>query len=98
MDDENAARFEQMEQATQELKEMLLKNHKEHREQIASLMEIVLRMTKGKVTIEGSSLTEVAIGSRIVQEEPLYPPGFTPIHMQASQEMCPLPNITPPPA
>ena len=53
MADENAARFEQMEQATQELKEMLLKNHEEHREQIVSLMEIVLWMTKGKVITEG---------------------------------------------
>ena len=36
---ENAARFEQMEQAIQELKEMLLKNHEEHHEQMTSLME-----------------------------------------------------------
>ena len=42
MADENTARFEQIEQTTQELKEMLLKNHEEHREQMASLMEIVL--------------------------------------------------------
>ena len=96
MADENVTRFEQMEQATQELKEMLLKNHEEHREQMASLTEIILRMTKGKVTTEGPSPIDVAIGSRIVQEEPLYPLGFTPIHMQASQEMCPLPNIIPP--
>ena len=39
-----------MEQTTQELKEMLLKNHEEHREKMASLMEIVLQMTRGKVT------------------------------------------------
>ena len=32
MADENATRFEQMEQTTQELKEMLLKNQEEHRE------------------------------------------------------------------
>ena len=50
MTDENVARFEQMEQATQELKEMLLKNHEERREQMVSLTEIVLRMTKRKVT------------------------------------------------
>ena len=43
---ENAAWFEQMEQTTQKLKEMLLKNHEKHREQMASLMEIVLQMTK----------------------------------------------------
>ena len=42
MADENAARFEQVEQTTQELKEILLKNHEEHREQMTSLMEIVL--------------------------------------------------------
>ena len=66
MADENVARFEQMEQATQELKEMLLKNHEEHREQMASLMEIVLRMTKGKVITKGPSPTEVATRSRIV--------------------------------
>ena len=40
MADENAARFEQMEQTTQELKEMLLINQEEHREQMANLMEI----------------------------------------------------------
>ena len=62
MADENVARFEQMEQATQEPKEMLT--------------EIILRMTKGKVTTKGPSLTEVATRSRIVQEEPLYPPIF----------------------
>ena len=56
---------------------MLLKNHEEHREHMASLMEIVLRMTKRKVIIEGPSPTEVATGSRIVQEEPLYLSGFT---------------------
>ena len=86
-----------MEQTTQELKEMLLKNHEEHREQMASLMEIVPQMTKGKVTTEGPIPTEVATGSRIIQEEPLCPPGSTPIHMQPFQEMCPLPNVTPPP-
>ena len=97
MADENAARFEQMEQTTQELKEMLLKNHEDHREQMASLMEIVLQMTREKATTEGPAPTEVATGSGIIQEKPLYPPGLTPIHMQASQEMCHLPNIIPPP-
>ena len=67
MADENAVRFEQMEQTTQELKEMLLKNHEEHHEQMASLMEIVLQMTKGKAATEGSIPTEVAIGSGIIQ-------------------------------
>ena len=42
MADENAVRFEQMEQTTQELKEMLLKNQEEHREQMTNLMEMVL--------------------------------------------------------
>ena len=67
MADENAARFEQMEQTTQELKEMLLKNQEEHCEQMASLMEIVLQMTKGKATTEGLIPTEVVTGSRIIQ-------------------------------
>ena len=98
MADKNAVRFEQVEQTTQELKEMLLKNHEEHREQMDSLMEIVLQMTKGKTATEGPILTEVATGSGIIQEEPFCPPGSTPIHMQPSQEMCPLPNVTPPPA
>ena len=60
-------------------------------------MEIVLQMTKGKVATEGPIPTEVAIGLEIIQEEHLCPLGSTPIHMQPSQEMCPLPNITPPP-
>ena len=97
MANENAAQFEQMEQITQELKEMLLKNHKEHREQMASLMKIVLQMKKGKAATEGPIPTEVATGSRIIQEEPFCPPGSTQIHMQPSQGMCPSPNITPPP-
>ena len=63
MADENVARFEQMEQTTQELKKMLLKNHEEHHEQIASLMEIVLQMTKGKAATEGPIPIEVATGS-----------------------------------
>ena len=77
---------------------MLLKNHEEHREQMASLMEIVLQMTKGKTTIEGPIPTEVATESGIIQEEPLCPPGSTLIHMQPSQGIYPLPNVTPPPA
>ena len=68
MANENAAQFEQMEQTTQELKEMLLKNHEEHREQMASLMKIVLQMTNVKVITEGPSAIEVATESRIVQE------------------------------
>ena len=84
MANENATRFEQMVQAKQKLKEMLLKNHKEHREQMASLMEIILWMTKEEVITEGPSPIEVVTGSRIVQEEPLYPFGFISIHMQAS--------------
>ena len=96
MADENAAQFEQMEQTTQELKEMLSKNHEEHREQMASLMEIVLQMTKGKTAIEGPIPIEVATESEIIQEKPLCPPSSTQIHMQPSQGMCPLPNITPP--
>ena len=87
-----------MEQTTQELKEMLLKNHEEHREQMASLMEIVLQMTKRKATTEGPIPTKVATGSGIIQEEPFCPPGSTQIHMQPSQGMCPSPNITLPPA
>ena len=55
-------------------------------------------MTKGKAAIECPIPTEIATRSGIIQEEPLCPPGSTPIHMQPSQEMCPLPNITPPPA
>ena len=98
MADENTARFKQVEQTTQELKEMLLKNHEEHREQMASLMELVLHMTKGKAATEGHIPTEVATGSGIIQEEPLCPPGSTPIHMQPSQGIYPLPNVTPPPA
>ena len=96
MADENAARFEQVEQTTQELKEMLLKNHEEHREQMTSLMEIVLQITKGKAATEGPIPTKVATRSGIIQEEPFCPPGSTPIHMQPSQEMCFLPNVTPP--
>ena len=98
MANENAARFEQMEQTTQELKEMLLKNQEEHREQMTNLMEMVLQLTKGKATTKGTAPTEVAIGSGIIQEEPLCPPGSTPTHMQPSKGMYPLPNITPPPA
>ena len=98
MADENAARFEQMEQTVQELKEMLLKNQEEHREQMANLMEMVLQLTKGKATTECPIPTEVATGSRTIQEEPLCPPGPTPIHMQPSQEKCLLPNIMPPSA
>ena len=97
MVDENAARFEQVEQTTQKLKEMLLKNHEEHREQMASLMKIVLQMTKGKAATECPIPTKVATRSWIIQEEPLCPPGSIPIHMQPSQKMCPLPNITPSP-
>ena len=85
MADENAARFEQMEQTAQELKEMLLKNQEEHREQMANLMEMVLQLTKGKVTTESPIPTEVATRSGIIQEEPLCPPGSTPTHMQPSQ-------------
>ena len=40
---------------------------------------------------------ESIIGSGIIQEEPLCPPGSTRIHMQPYQGMCPSPNITPPP-
>ena len=84
MADENAARFEQMEQTTQELKEMLLKNQEEHREQMANLMEMVLQLTKGKATTESPIPTEIAIGSGIIQEEPFCPPGSIPTHMQPS--------------
>ena len=65
---------------------------------MASLMEIVLQMTKGKAAIEGPIPTEVATESGIIQEKPLCPSGSTQIHMQPSQGMCPSPNITPPPA
>ena len=85
-----------MEQATQELKEMLLKNQEEYREQMASLMEIVLQMEIGKGITEGPSPTKVVIGSRIVREEPFYLPSFTPIHLQAFLGMGLLPNIIPP--
>ena len=63
---------------------MLLKNQKEHREQMANLMEMVLQLTKGKATTERSIPTEVATGSKTVQEEPLCPPGSILIHMQPS--------------
>ena len=63
MADENASRIEQMKQTTQELKEMLLKNQEEHREQMANLMEMVLQLTKGKATTESPIPTKVATGS-----------------------------------
>ena len=87
MTDENSTRFEQVEQTTQELKEMLLKNHEKHCEQMVSLMEIVLQMTKKKAATESPIPTEIAIGSGIIQEEPLCPPSSTPTHMQPSQRI-----------
>ena len=48
---------------------------------MASLMEIVLQMTKGKAATEDPIPTEIATRSEIIQEEPLCPPGSTPIHM-----------------
>ena len=64
---------------------MLLKNQEKHREQMTNLMEMVLQLTKGKATTESPIPMEVAIGSGIIQEEPLCPPGSTPTHMQPSQ-------------
>ena len=64
---------------------------------MANLMEMVLQLTKGKATTESPIPAEVATGSRTIQEEPLCPPGSTPIHIQPSQERHPLPNIMPPP-
>ena len=58
MVDENAARFEQVERATQELKEMLLRNQKEHREQMARLMETILQMEKKRKQIAKSPTQE----------------------------------------
>ena len=63
---------------------------------MANLMEMVLQLTKGKATTESPIPTEVATGSGIIQEEPFCPPSSTPTHMQPSQGMCPLSNITPP--
>ena len=60
MVDENAIRFEQLEQATQELKDMFVKSQEEHHEQMVSLMETILRISKGK------ERTEVTTGSNIV--------------------------------
>ena len=77
---------------------MLLKNQEEHGEQMASLMETVVRMARGKGTIEGPNPTKIAIESRIVQEKPLYPSNFAPIHVQTSPKTSPLPYIIPPPA
>ena len=81
MADENAARFEQMEQTTQELKEMLLKNQEEHREQMANLMEMVLQLTKGKATTESPIPTEVATGSELFKKSLL-------VHLVPHQLTC----------
>ena len=48
MDDENAIYLERMERAQQELREMLLKSQKEHREQMEKIMETVLICQKKK--------------------------------------------------
>ena len=55
MADENATRLEQLERATQELKDMFVKSQEEHREQMASLMETVLRISKGKESTEATT-------------------------------------------
>ena len=57
MIDENATRFEQLEWATQELKDMFVKSQEEHREQMASLMEIVLQISKVKIEATTGSKT-----------------------------------------
>ena len=90
MADENATRFEQLERATQELKDMFVKSQEEHREQMASLMDIVLRISKGKEN------TEATTGSKTVQKELCNPSSSIPIRLQTSQDTYPMPNTIPP--
>ena len=44
MAEDDITRVEQMEKSHQELREILTRDHEEHREQIAQMMEVIMRL------------------------------------------------------
>ena len=52
MAEETVARIEQMEKSQQDLRKILPRDRKEHHEQMAQMMQIIMRMTWEKRTID----------------------------------------------
>ena len=53
---ETIACVEPMEKSHQELQEILKRDRKEHREQMAQMMEVIMRLSRGKGIVDDASL------------------------------------------
>ena len=52
MVEETAARIKQMEKNQQELQEILTRDREEHRQQMAQMMQVIMRMARDKAIID----------------------------------------------
>ncbi|XP_052481147.1 uncharacterized protein LOC128035445 [Gossypium raimondii] len=101
MDAELNERMERMERTQRELQEQLAKLQQEardlmvrsreesleQRDQMAKMMEMMTALVKGKGPMQGPDVVEPP-QSR-ANQDPLYPPGFTPPHIHAMQRGYP---------
>ena len=72
--------IEQMEKSYQELWEILIKDREEHWEQMAQMMEIIMKMSRGKGIADETGLVSTVARMQGVIEGPVYNPYHPSVH------------------
>ena len=68
MAEETATRIKQMEKSQQELREILVKDCEEHHEQMAQMIQIIMRIAREKRTINDASFVNIVARTQEVTE------------------------------
>ena len=73
MIEEIVARIEQMEKSQQEFREILARDREKHREQMAQMMQVIMRMVWEKGTSDDAGSMNIATRTQRVTEGLAYP-------------------------
>ena len=74
MAEDIVARVEQMERSHHELREILIRDREEHWEQMAQIMEIIMKMSRGKRIADDTGLVNTTVRTLRVTEGLAYNP------------------------
>ena len=72
MEKDIVAHVEQMERSHQELRELLMKNQEQHRDQMARMMDVIAKISRGKGFIDDFGPVNRIIGLKMFMEGLIY--------------------------
>ena len=92
MAEKTIIRVEQMKKNQQELWKILNRDREEHREQMAQMMQVIMRLSRGKEVVDDFGSVNIAAKVQGVTEGPMYhPASFAMPEVETSH--CPIPSM-----